>query len=162
MTGATGRTELEALFLQLINDNIDRDVTSQDVRDVLNALKNSNLNLTDDDAFKLQYPPSTPDDWGTGPTNSGDALDSLAKNSILLNFSANTDNTVSNIRILQGEGVILNNATFNSNRLSNVTYETSDDNITWSLATDGAGPGTDGDLVSLKEEVNNMGVIDVK
>ena len=45
----TSRTELSTLFDDLINNNTNKEITEQDVRDVLIALKDSNLNLNDDD-----------------------------------------------------------------------------------------------------------------
>ena len=49
-TGATNRDALEAEFLNKVDTNNVNGITAVDVRDTLNSLKDSNLNITDDDA----------------------------------------------------------------------------------------------------------------
>ena len=146
----SSRSALEILIDNLLANNTNGDITDQDVRDVVNAIKDADFNLTDDNASNIPYTPTTPTNWADTITNVLEALDSLAKNSERVLFKANTDDTVSNIQPFYGQGNLIGDEVFNSTRVSSLTYQVSSDNKTWALVN---GTGTYNDL---KTEIGNM------
>jgi hypothetical protein len=122
-------------------------------REVEDDLKDSNFNLEDDTAADVNYTPSTPSNWGnTVPTETGEALDELAKNQFeKVTFYMSSSDSTSGAEPFSGLIEVDLTSETKTGNIANAFYQVSFDGVTGWIEPNGIGSST---LVDFQNWVN--------